>query len=115
MPGEGDGAAEGGGLCQKDADDGVPRQAAAARALDTSRVNSYLWLIRFMSLNNYVTYNVSEEELRSYEMDNPDLTVTVRYIPEDGGEEREPEAFTVHISRDAGTKAAMEEAAGERP
>ena len=87
------------------------RQGGSGRALDASRVDSYLWLIRSMSLNNYVTYNASEEELHSYGMDDPDLTVTINYTEVDGEEAAEEGVFTIHISRDAETKRRMEDAA----
>jgi len=75
--------------------------------LDTSRVSSYLNAISSMSLTNYVTYNATEEELRTYGLDSPDLTVTVDYAPEDG----EAGAFVLHVSRDPEEKKAAEEAA----
>lgn len=86
------------------------RQDGKDLPLDTSRVESYLWLIRSMSLNRYVSYNASEEELAGYGLDDPDLSVSVTYTPEDGGDGGES-TVVVHISRDAETKAAMAEAA----
>ncbi len=78
--------------------------------LDTSRVESYLWLIRSMDLNNYVSYNAAEEELAQYGLDDPELTVTVDYTAgnEDGDEETG--TFVLHISRDLETKQAAEQA-----
>lgn len=78
--------------------------------LDTSRVESYLWLIRSMDLNNYVSYNAAEEELAQYGLDDPDLTVTVNYTAgnEDGAEETG--TFVLHVSRDLETKQASEQA-----
>ncbi len=75
--------------------------------LDTSRVSSYLNAISSMSLTNYVTYNATDEELRTYGLDSPDLTVTVDYVPEDG----EASTFILHVSRDPKEKKAAEEAA----
>jgi len=75
--------------------------------LDTSRVSSYLNAISSMSLTNYVTYNATDEELRTYGLDSPDLTVTVDYTPEDG----EASTFVLHVSRDPEEKKAAEEAA----
>lgn len=86
------------------------RQNGKNLPLDTSRVDSYLWLIRSMSLNNCVSYSAAEEELSSYGLDDPDLSVSVTYIPESGEEEPEENTFTLHISRDAETKKAMAEA-----
>lgn len=78
--------------------------------LDSSRVDNYLWLIRSMDLNNYMSYNAAEEELAQYGLDDPELTVTVDYTAgnEDGDEETG--AFVLHISRDLETKQAAEQA-----
>ncbi len=86
-------------------------QGGTLRPLDASRVDSYLWLIRSMSLDNYVTYHAAEEEVHSYGMDDPDLTVTIESAAEDGGEDEAEAPFVVHISRDAETKEAMAAAA----
>lgn len=78
--------------------------------LDTSRVESYLWLIRSMDLNNYVSYNAAEEELTRYGLDAPDLTVTVDYTAENEEGDGEAGTFVLHISRDLETKQAAEQA-----
>lgn len=78
--------------------------------LDTSRVESYLWLIRSMDLNNYVSYNATEEELTRYGLDDPDLTVTVDYTAENEEGDGEAGTFVLHISRDLETKQAAEQA-----
>ncbi|MCI8688618.1 MAG: hypothetical protein HFF57_10025, partial [Lawsonibacter sp.] len=46
---------------------------------------------------NYVTYNVTDEELATYGLDTPELTVTVEYTPK---VEETAEVFILHISRD---------------
>lgn len=89
------------------------RQNGRNLPLDTSRVDSYLWLLRSISLDNYVVYNASEEELNRYGMDDPELSVTVTYVPEDEGRDEEEDTVTVHISRDAETKSSMAEEEGE--
>lgn len=88
-------------------DEWFAERGGTLRPLDRSRVDSYLWLIRSMSLDNYVTYCAAEEEVHSYGMDDPDLTVIIESAAEDGGEDEAPVPFVVHISRDAETKAAM--------
>lgn len=88
-------------------DNWFAEQGGTLRPLDASRVDSYLQLIRSMSLDNYVTYCAAEEEVHSYGMDDPDLTVIIESAAEDGGEDEAPVPFVVHISRDAETKAAM--------
>ncbi|MGM9521763.1 MAG: DUF4340 domain-containing protein [Oscillospiraceae bacterium] len=67
--------------------------------LDTSRVKSYLRDIRYLGLSNYVTYNVSEEELQSFGLDTPDLTITVEYSYENEDGEETPETFILYVSR----------------
>lgn len=72
--------------------------------LDTSNVDSYLSVISNLDLTDYVTYNATEEELASYGLDDPDLTVTVQYTPEDDEDTEENEAveqtFVLNLSRD---------------
>lgn len=64
--------------------------------LDTNRVKGYLRTISNLSPTDYVRYNVSDEELHAYGLDEPELTVTVDYVTE----EDESAAFTMHIGRD---------------
>lgn len=86
------------------------RQDGKDAPLDTSRVESYLWLIRSMDLNNYVSYNATEEELAQYGLDDPDLTVTLDYTAENEDGVAETGTFVLHISRDLETKQAAEQA-----
>lgn len=65
--------------------------------LDTDRVDSYLRKISNLNPTNYVTYNVTDEELATYGLDTPELTVTVEYTPKD---EETAEVFILHVSRD---------------
>lgn len=83
------------------------RQNGKNQPLDPSKVDSYLWLIRSMSLNNYVSYNASDEDLAEYGLDDPDLSVSITYTSENGEADEEESIIVVHISRDAETKAAM--------
>lgn len=79
-------------------------QDGETRPLDTSNVDSYLSVISNLDLTDYVTYNATEEELDSYGLDDPDLTVTVQYTPEDDEDTEENEAveqtFVLNLSRD---------------
>ena len=52
-----------------------------------------------------MTYNASEEELAQYGLDDPELSVSVTYTPEDSEETAE---FTLHISRDPEEREAAE-------
>ena len=81
--------------------------------LDTSLVDSYLSGITGLSPTDYVTYNAAEKDLAAYGLDNPELTVTVTYIPEtdeDSEEANEPVVFTISVSRDPDERSAAEEA-----
>ena len=73
------------------------RRGEKSLPLDTERVDSYLRKISNLNPTNYVTYNVTDEELTTYGLDTPELTVTVEYTPKD---EETAEVFILHISRD---------------
>ena len=70
--------------------------------LDSSQVSRYLNSVTYLDLSDYVTYNAGEEDLATYGLDDPELTVTVQYTPdaEDDSEEMTSETFTISISRD---------------
>lgn len=73
------------------------RRGEKSLPLDTERVDSYLRKISNLNPTNYVTYNVTDEELTTYGLDTPELTVTVEYTPKD---EERAEVFVLHISCD---------------
>lgn len=77
--------------------------------LDTIRVNGYLGRITGLNLTDYVTYNVTDEELETYGLNDPELTVTVDYTTEDEAGEEHADTFVLHISRDPDEKKAAEE------
>lgn len=79
--------------------------------LDTGRVEDYLHNISYLAPNNYVTYHATEEELASYGLDEPELTVTVDYTAEDRAEEKASGTLILHISRDPEERLAAQEAA----
>lgn len=83
-----------------------------SKALDTTRVKSYLRTLESLSLTNYATYNASSEELAAFGMENPELTISVSYKPEseDENEDEAEEVFTLHVSRDPEAVKEMEEA-----
>lgn len=74
--------------------------------LDTSKVEDYLRSITTLNPTDYVTYNVTEEELQAYGLDTPALTVTVDYTEENEDSEEVPDTFVLYVSPDP-------EAAGE--
>ena len=68
--------------------------------LDTENVDRYMEVISELNLTDYVSYNVTDDELKAYGLDKPDLDVSFKYRVSDdeGGEEQEGTA-TLHISR----------------
>jgi len=70
------------------------------RPLDTSLVDGYLSSISSLGLTDYVTYNATEEELASYGLDVPELTVTVDYSYENEDGEEMSDTFVLNVSRD---------------
>ena len=76
--------------------------------LDTERVEDYLRVLSTLGLDSYVTYDADQEDLAAYGLDDPELTVTVDYVPED--EEAAAGTFTLHLSRDPEERAQAEEA-----
>lgn len=84
------------------------------RPLDTAAVRQYLNTVTSLDLLTYATYNATEEELATFGMDAPELSVTVNYSyteeNEDGKEETISDTFLFHISRNPEELAAAEEA-----
>ena len=68
--------------------------------LDTSRVDGYLDVIRYLGLTDYVTYHVTDEELEQYGLDDPELTVTVDYADENEDGDMVSTTFSLSVSRD---------------
>ena len=66
--------------------------------LDTSLVNTYLSSLHSLYLDDYVTYNVTDEELESYGLKAPDLILTVNYTSKDEDENETEETFVIHVS-----------------
>jgi hypothetical protein len=77
--------------------------------LATARVKDYLRNIRYLDLSDYVTYKATTEDLAKYGLDNPELTVTVKYTSKNEDEEEVEETFVLHVSRDPEERKAAEE------
>lgn len=79
--------------------------------LDKSAVVKYLNTITSLSLSNYVTYNATAQELETYGLDAPELSVTVNYThTEEGSETAVADTCILHISRNPEERAAAQEA-----
>lgn len=74
--------------------------------LSTDRVESWLESLTTLNLTDYVTYNATEEELESYHLTEPELTITVDYTDRND----EAQTYSLSISRDPEELAAAEEA-----
>ncbi|MCI9120849.1 MAG: DUF4340 domain-containing protein [Oscillibacter sp.] len=68
--------------------------------LDTSKVDSYLRSITNLNPVNYVSYNVTDEELQTYGLDAPELTITVDYTTEGEDGEEIADTFVLYVSPD---------------
>lgn len=77
--------------------------------LDTSKVNSYLNTISTLNLSDYVTYNATADELESYGLDEPELSVTINYSYTDKDDNEISDTCTLHISRNPKELAAAKE------
>ena len=78
--------------------------------LDTSKVESYLRSITNLNPVNYVSYNVTDEELQTYGLDAPELTITVDYTTEGEDGEEIANTFVLYVSPDPEDVKAAEEA-----
>lgn len=81
------------------------------KPLDTDNVDSFLNAIRSLSLTNYVSYNVTDDELAAFGLNAPELTVRLAYSKKDNdGNAEESGTLLLYISRDPEEAAAYEEA-----
>ncbi len=75
-------------------------QGGRTLPLDTSLVDGYLANITLLDATNYVTYNATPEELESYGLDTPELTVSADYSAKDEDGKEQAASFTLSVSRD---------------
>ena len=70
------------------------------KPLDTSNVDSWLSTLKGLSLDNYVSYNVTDEELETYGMNDPALTISLDYSStDDNGNVTDSGSFTLNLSQ----------------
>lgn len=86
------------------------RRSGKTLPLDTSKVDSYLRSITNLNPVNYVSYHVTDEELQTYGLDAPELTVTVDYTTEGEDGEETADTFVLYVSPDPEDVKAAEEA-----
>lgn len=79
--------------------------------LDTDNVDTVLSAIQSLSLTNYVSYNVTDEELTTFGLDDPELRVKMEYSTrDDDGNVEDSGTLLLRISRNPEEVAAYEEA-----
>ena len=84
---------------------------ADGQPLDTDNVDTVLSAIQSLSLTNYVSYNVTGEELTTFGLDDPELTVTLEYSSSDeDGKKTDAGTLVLHLSQNPEELAAYEEA-----
>ena len=81
------------------------------KPLDTDNVNEWLTALMSLDLTNYVSYNVTDEELQTFGLDEPDLTITLDYSSSDeDGNETGSGTLVLHLSQNPEELASYEEA-----
>ena len=81
------------------------------KPLDTERVENLLDSLKALDLSNYVSYNVTDKELQTFGLDEPDLTITLDYSSSDeDGNETGSGTLVLHLSQNPEELAAYEEA-----
>lgn len=84
---------------------------ADAQPLDTDNVNAWLTALTGLDLTDYVSYNVTNEELQTFGLDKPALTITLDYSSSDeDGTETDAGTLVLHLSQNPEELAAYGEA-----
>ncbi len=68
-----------------------------SKPLDTENVDTYLHNLSYMELTDYVSYNATDEELTTYGLAEPTLSVRVDHTVENEDETTTATSFTIHI------------------
>ena len=76
--------------------------------LNTASVRTFLNTITSLDLLTYASYNVSEEELKTFGLDNPMLSVTVNYTYTGDDDETLSDTCVIHISENPEERAASD-------
>lgn len=84
---------------------------ADGQPLDTDNVNAWLTALTGLDLTDYVSYNVTNEELQTFGLDEPALTITLDYSSSDeDGTETDAGTLVLHLSQNPEELAAYGEA-----
>lgn len=81
------------------------------KPLDTAVITEWLTALHELDLTNYVIYNVTDEELAAFGLDEPALTVTLDYSSSDeDGNETDAGTLVLHLSQNPEELAAYNKA-----
>ena len=82
------------------------------KPLDTAVITEWLTSLHELDLTNYVSYNVTDEELETFGLDEPALAITIDYSSssDEDGNETDSGTFVLHLSQNPEEQAAYEEA-----
>ncbi len=78
--------------------------------LDTDNVDTFLKAVKSLSLSDYASYNVTDEELKTFGLDNPELTIELAYRTKDDKDAEDSGTLLLHLSRNPEEAAAYDEA-----
>ena len=81
--------------------------------LNTASVKTFLNTITSLDLLTYATYNATAEELKTFGMDEPMLSVTVNYTYTNDDDETVSDTCVIHISENPEERAASDAAVAE--
>jgi uncharacterized protein YaaQ len=79
---------------------------SAKLPLDTDNVSAYLRKLTYLSLSDYATYKATADDLVSYGLSDPELSLVITYKDEDEVEQ----SFEITLGRDEDQKKAVEDA-----
>lgn len=81
------------------------------KPLDTAVITEWLTSLYELDLTNYVSYNVTDEELETFGLDEPALAITLDYSSSDeDGNKTDSGTLVLHLSQNPEELAAYEEA-----
>jgi hypothetical protein len=79
---------------------------SAKKPLDTDNVTGYLRKLTYLSLSDYATYKATTDDLVTYGLADPELSLVITYKDEDENEQ----SFELTLGRDEDQKKAAEDA-----
>ncbi len=70
--------------------------------LDTEAVDDYLSAISNLELTEYMTYDATQDDLKTYKLDSPELSVHLDYVPNEEDNSDQTDSFDLYIGCDKG-------------